>query len=85
MPPHIHRVRRFFSPSAAFPREGYRTRIREMDAGAHIPSYLLCEQLAGQGRVADLFPPDERGARILARTAQAIVVVQSTASRFMAI
>jgi len=56
-----------------------------MDAGAHIPSYLLCEQLAGQGRVADLFPPDERGSRILARSAQAVVVVQAAASRFTAI
>ncbi|MBW2278195.1 MAG: hypothetical protein JRF63_11925, partial [Deltaproteobacteria bacterium] len=55
-----------------------------MDAGAHIPSYLLCEQLAGQGRVADLFPPDERGSRILAKSAQAVVVVQAVASRFMA-
>jgi len=55
-----------------------------MDAGAHIPSYLLCEQLAAQGRVADLFPPDERGARILLKSAGAIVVTQVSSSRFTA-
>lgn len=55
-----------------------------MDAGAHIPTYLLCEQLAGQGQVADLFPPDERGSRILAETARSVVVLQPSAARFSA-
>jgi chromosome segregation ATPase len=53
-----------------------------MDTGAHIPTYLLCEDLAKEGHVADLFPHDERGSRVLVGAAEQLVVVQSSQSAF---
>ncbi len=51
-----------------------------MDSSFHIPPYLLCEKFAADGVVADLFPPDEQGARLLARSARNVVVVQRSMS-----
>ncbi|MCP4677018.1 MAG: hypothetical protein GY854_16185 [Deltaproteobacteria bacterium] len=51
-----------------------------MDIGAHIPAYLFCEQFASEELVLDVMPPDEQGALLLARTARAVTVVQTSIS-----
>ncbi|MCP4600581.1 MAG: hypothetical protein GY847_08630 [Proteobacteria bacterium] len=56
-----------------------------MDTGAHIPAYLFCEQFIEQESVLDIFPPDEQGTRLLAKTAKSVVVVHSGASHHIPI
>jgi chromosome segregation ATPase len=52
-----------------------------MDVASHVPAYLFCERFA-QGKIAvDLYPPDERGAMFLARSARGVLVVHEARSQ----
>ncbi len=47
-----------------------------MDIGFHIPAYLFCEQFIEQKKVLDVFPADEQGTSLLAKSARSVTVVQ---------
>jgi chromosome segregation ATPase len=47
-----------------------------MDIGFHIPAYLFCEQFIEQKNVLDVFPTDEQGTSLLAKSARSVTVVQ---------
>ncbi len=51
-----------------------------MEIGTHIPAYLFCEQFVQSQSVLDIFPMDEQGTRLLAKTASSVVVVNGSAS-----
>ena len=47
-----------------------------MDIGFHIPAYLFCEQFIEQKNVLDVFPTDEQGISLFAKSARSLTVVQ---------
>ena len=47
-----------------------------MNIGFHIPAYLFCEQFIGQKKVLDVYPTDEQGISLLAKSAKSVTVIQ---------
>jgi SAM-dependent methyltransferase len=55
-----------------------------MQAGHHIPSYLLLERFSNGRNILDVYPPDEQGADLLLPMASAVTLIQASRSEHQA-